>query len=90
MRITGFSWTTGSSQWGFTVRTADNGQEALQQWQQEPPDLIFMDLRMPGIWTVRRRFGANSAKGAGAQAAVPETDSLASRLQKSWWSALAC
>jgi len=35
------------SQWGFTVRTADNGQEALQQWQQEPPDLIFMDLRMP-------------------------------------------
>jgi CheY-like chemotaxis protein len=35
------------SQWGFIVCTAENGQEALQLWQQEPPDLIFMDLRMP-------------------------------------------
>ncbi|MBD2343151.1 GAF domain-containing protein [Anabaena subtropica] len=32
---------------GFVVREAKNGQEALTQWQQWHPQLIFMDMRMP-------------------------------------------
>ncbi|HBB33709.1 MAG TPA: PAS domain S-box protein [Cyanobacteria bacterium UBA8803] len=32
---------------GFETRTAINGQEAIQQWQQWHPHLIWMDMRMP-------------------------------------------
>ncbi len=39
------------SQWltpaGFDVRIARNGFEAIEQWQQFAPHLIWMDLRMP-------------------------------------------
>ena len=32
---------------GFQVREASNGQEAIAQWQQWRPHLIWMDMRMP-------------------------------------------
>jgi PAS domain S-box-containing protein len=32
---------------GFAVREATNGQEAIAQWQEWQPQLIFMDMRMP-------------------------------------------
>ncbi|WAL58588.1 PAS domain S-box protein [Thermocoleostomius sinensis] len=32
---------------GFEVREASNGQEAIEQWQQFAPHLIWMDMRMP-------------------------------------------
>jgi CheY-like chemotaxis protein len=32
---------------GFDVRQASNGQEAIEQWQQFAPHLIWMDMRMP-------------------------------------------
>ena len=32
---------------GFSVREADNGQEAINQWQEFEPHLIWMDMRMP-------------------------------------------
>ncbi len=32
---------------GFSVNLAENGQEAVEQAQAQPPDLIFMDLVMP-------------------------------------------
>ncbi|WP_413160165.1 PAS domain S-box protein [Capilliphycus salinus ALCB114379] len=32
---------------GFQVRSANNGQEALQLWESWSPDLIWMDMRMP-------------------------------------------
>jgi two-component system sensor histidine kinase/response regulator len=32
---------------GFEVRTANNGQEAISQWQAWHPHLIWMDMRMP-------------------------------------------
>jgi CheY-like chemotaxis protein len=32
---------------GFQVREASNGQEAVAQWQQWRPHLIWMDMRMP-------------------------------------------
>ena len=34
---------------GFEVREASNGAEALEIWQQWRPQLIWMDMRMPGV-----------------------------------------
>ncbi len=34
---------------GFEVREAENGQEAISQWESWEPNLIFMDMRMPVI-----------------------------------------
>ncbi|HEY2927675.1 response regulator transcription factor [Piscinibacter sp.] len=33
---------------GFTVRTAENGEEAMRRLGEEKPDLILMDVVMPG------------------------------------------
>jgi len=33
---------------GFAVRTAENGEEALRRLADEKPDLILMDVVMPG------------------------------------------
>ena len=33
---------------GFTVRTAENGEEAMKRLGEETPDLILMDVVMPG------------------------------------------
>lgn len=32
---------------GYDVRTAENGQEALQMLEKEAPDLLLLDLHMP-------------------------------------------
>ena len=32
---------------GFIVDEAGNGQEAIEQWEQQRPDFIFMDMHMP-------------------------------------------
>lgn len=32
---------------GFNLREAENGQEAIEQWQVSRPDLILMDIQMP-------------------------------------------
>jgi two-component system KDP operon response regulator KdpE len=34
---------------GYTVREARDGEEALASWQQSRPDLILLDLGLPGI-----------------------------------------
>ena len=34
---------------GFTVRTADRGDTALQQVRADPPDLILLDVMLPGL-----------------------------------------
>jgi twitching motility two-component system response regulator PilH len=33
---------------GYTVRTAENGEEAMRRLEEEKPDLILMDVVMPG------------------------------------------
>ncbi len=33
---------------GFTVRTAENGEEAMKRLAESKPDLILMDVVMPG------------------------------------------
>lgn len=32
---------------GFTVRTAENGEQGVAQWQDWQPDFVWMDLQMP-------------------------------------------
>jgi two-component system response regulator (stage 0 sporulation protein F) len=34
---------------GFEVTTAFNGEEALEQFSQELPDLVILDINMPGM-----------------------------------------
>ena len=45
----------------FTLRTASGGQQALDAVAQQKPDLILLDLMMPGIdgFEVLRRLRAN-------------------------------
>jgi twitching motility two-component system response regulator PilH len=33
---------------GFRVRTAENGEEAMRRMNEETPDLVLMDVVMPG------------------------------------------
>ena len=33
---------------GYTVRTAENGEEAMRRLEEDKPDLILMDVVMPG------------------------------------------
>jgi len=34
---------------GFDVISAYNGDEALEKFSQEPPDLVILDINMPGM-----------------------------------------
>ena len=34
---------------GFTIRTAQNGEEAIQLVMEQPPDILVLDLHMPKI-----------------------------------------
>ncbi|WAL60753.1 response regulator [Thermocoleostomius sinensis A174] len=47
---------------GYEVSFAENGETALAQIEQSPPDLILLDVMMPGIdgYEVTRRIRQNS------------------------------
>ena len=49
------------ARFNFTLRTASNGQQALDAVAAQKPDLILLDLMMPGIdgFEVIRRLRAN-------------------------------
>jgi two-component system response regulator (stage 0 sporulation protein F) len=34
---------------GYEVTTAYNGEEALEEFSKEPPDLVILDINMPGM-----------------------------------------
>ena len=34
---------------GFAVSTAGDGEQALRQWEEVRPDLVLLDIRMPGL-----------------------------------------
>ena len=44
---------------GFSTRIADNGKSGLLLFEEEIPDIITVDLRMPGV-PVRTRFENHS------------------------------
>ena len=37
------------TKWGYEVITANDGSEALQKADTEKPDVILMDIKMPGL-----------------------------------------
>lgn len=48
---------------GYNVTTASNGEEALEKFTKEPPDLVILDINMPGmngIEVLRRMKEINS------------------------------
>jgi len=47
------------SQRGYVITEAKTGEEALEWMRKEPPDLILLDVNMPGIAASKRavRFG---------------------------------
>lgn len=51
------------AKFNFTLRTASNGQQALDAVAEQKPDLILLDLMMPGIdgFEVIRRLRADPA-----------------------------
>jgi two-component system sensor histidine kinase/response regulator len=52
---------------GFETRTATNGQQAIQQWKQWHPHLIWMDMRMPVMdgYEATRQIREQEARGRG-------------------------
>jgi len=50
---------------GFTVVTASSGPEGLLKLEAESPDLVLLDVMMPGMsgYEVCRKFGENPANG---------------------------
>jgi CheY-like chemotaxis protein len=46
------------SKGGYTVKKASSGEECLEMLKEELPDLIFMDIMMPGIngWETARKI----------------------------------
>jgi CheY-like chemotaxis protein len=51
---------------GYVVVEATDGPEALIRTETEAPDLILMDMNLPGVdgWTVTRRLKADPSTGA--------------------------
>ncbi|MBV8030630.1 MAG: response regulator [Betaproteobacteria bacterium] len=51
--------------WGHTVEIARNGQEALEKATSNPPDLVFMDIKLPDLngYEVARRLRAAARPG---------------------------
>lgn len=56
-------------QWGHRVTIATDGQQAIDAWQDSPPDLILMDVQMPRVsgleaaQTIRQREGKGEGEG---------------------------
>ena len=51
---------------GYRVRTAEDGQAALEQIERELPGIILLDMRMPRMngWEFAKEFRARYGRGA--------------------------
>lgn len=67
---------------GYVVRTANSGEDALASVEKQLPDLILLDVMMPGIdgFEVARRLKANSRSRPVPVILVTVLNNLASRL----------
>lgn len=60
---------------GYDVVAASNGQEALELFNREPPDLVILDINMPGmngIEVLRRMKEINAGLPVILSSAYPE------------------
>lgn len=70
---------------GYVVREAGNAEEGLAALEQEPPDLILLDVMMPGVdgWEMLRRMQERHGMGSipvimfSGQAESSEDDAVA-------------
>jgi CheY-like chemotaxis protein len=58
--------------WGCSVRVAHDGPEALRAAEEEPPDTVFLDIRLPGMSGVEvaRRLRRDAGLGRARMVAV--------------------
>ena len=49
---------------GYTVRTAENGEEAMRRLGEEKPDLILMDVVMPGRTASSSRAASRATRAS--------------------------
>jgi DNA-binding response OmpR family regulator len=60
---------------GFAVETAKNGEQALEKFKAAPPDLVILDINMPGmngIEVLRQMKEQNAALPVILSSAYPE------------------
>ena len=43
---------------GYRVLTTGSGTDALERIEEDRPDLLLLDVMMPGRWTASRRYAA--------------------------------
>jgi CheY-like chemotaxis protein len=58
---------------GHAARTAAGGEEALRLAAQDPPDVVLLDIGMPGMdgWELARRLRAQAEAGIDAHLTKP-------------------
>jgi CheY-like chemotaxis protein len=69
--------------WGCSVRVARDGAEALRAAREEPPDMVFLDIRLPGMSGVEvaRRLRRDAGLGRARLVAVTGEEGAADVLR---------
>jgi DNA-binding response OmpR family regulator len=67
---------------GYSVIVSDNGEEALERVQQDHPDLVLLDIKMPGLdgYQVLQKIRATSSVPVIMLTAIQEPHSVSHSL----------